>query len=708
MELFKIFGTIAVNNQAANSAIDETTNKASSVSSAFQKIGGVAVKAGKVIATGLGVAASAIGVVAKQSLDSYADYEQLVGGVQTLFNETSLSLEDYAASVGKSVQDVADEWGDLTSGARFVMNNAEEAFRTAGLSANEYMETVTSFSASLLQSLGGDTDKAAEVADKAIIDMADNANKMGSTMESIQNAYQGFAKQNYTMLDNLKLGYGGTKEEMQRLLADAGKLAGQKFDISSYADIIEAIHVVQENMGIAGATAEEAATTISGSLAMTKAAWQNLLVGFADDSADVGVLITNLVTSGTTALENILPRISKIFGGISTFIAQAMPVIAAELPAMLEELLPGLVEGAVGLVNGLLIALPDIMAILLAQLPFIVTQISQGLIQAFPALLETVKLLFGQIWDWIAVELLGTEADFESSFGKIQQLFTFLWSVLQGTWETLGQPIWNAIQGCVSVVKEVFAEYMPEIRGFVSHCFDDIRMFWQQNLKPCFDAIGNFIETVLAPIFQVVFEARIRQIIETTFGYIKNIWEGTLKPVFTGITDFLTGVFTLDFEKAWQGIESIFKGIMNGIITGAETMVNSVINGINGLIEAINDISVVEAISEALGIDGIPTIPQLSLPRLAKGGILEKGQLGLLEGDGAEAVVPLDQNKKWISAVAQDMDAAVGGGGRELREMKEAFADFVDALPDMLVDAFASMKFDVNNREFARLVKAVN
>ena len=625
MELFKLFGTIAVNNQAANSAIDETVGKAEKshggISSAFGKIGSAAVKVGTVVAAGLGVAAAAIGVVAKQSIESYAEYEQLVGGVDTLFKESSKKVQEYAA----------------------------RAYQTASMSANEYMATVTSFSASLLQGLNGDTAKSAEIADMAIQDMSDNANKMGTDMAAIQNAYQGFAKQNYTMLDNLKLGYGGTKTEMQRLLADAQKLTGIKHDINNLSDVYSAIHAIQVEMGIYGTTAAEASTTIQGSFAATKAAWENLLVGFADESADIGVLISNLIESGFTALNNVIPLI-----------------------------------------------------------PVIVTQIAEGLVHAFPVLLETVKNLFGQIWDYIALELLGTEADFESSFGKIQQLFTFLWSVLQGTWETLGQPIWNAIQGCISIVKEVFAEYMPEIQGFVSHCFDDIRMFWQNNLKPCFEAIGNFIQNVLAPIFQFVFEARIRAIVETVFGFIKNIWEGTLKPVFTGITDFLTGVFTGNWKQAWEGIGSILKGILNGIITGIETMINSAINSINGLIEGINDISVVKAISEALGVDGIPTIPPVTLNKLAKGGVLEKGQIGFLEGDGAEAVVPLDQNRKWISAVAQDMDAAVGGGGRELHEMKEAFADFVDALPDMLVDAFASVKLNVNNREFARLVKAVN
>ena len=186
MEIFKLLGKIVIDG------VDDAQNS-------IEKVGKAATKAGKVIAEGVGAGETAVVVLEKNAVSSYADYEQLVGGVQTLFNETELSLEEYAASMGKTTDEVLLEWGDLTSGARRVMNNADEAFRNVGLSANEYMETVTSFSASLLQSLGGDTDKAAEKADLAITDMADNANKMGTQMVLIQNAYQGFAKQNYTI-----------------------------------------------------------------------------------------------------------------------------------------------------------------------------------------------------------------------------------------------------------------------------------------------------------------------------------------------------------------------------------------------------------------------------------------------------------------------------------------------------------------------------
>lgn len=270
----------------------------------INKIGKSAFNAGKKMATAFGQVAkkaviglgAGIASITGLSVKAYADFEQLKGGVETLFKKNE---------------------GD-------VMKYANNAYKTAGLSANEYMETVTSFSASLLQSLNGDTAKAAKVADRAIIDMSDNANKMGTDMGSIQYAYQGFAKQNYTMLDNLKLGYGGTKEEMERLLADAGKLSGQKFDLSSYSDVIEAIHVVQESMGITGTTAKEASTTIQGSFSSMKGAWSNLMVGLADPSQDVDALLQNLITSVVTFGKNLLPRIKVVLVALKDELVPAL------------------------------------------------------------------------------------------------------------------------------------------------------------------------------------------------------------------------------------------------------------------------------------------------------------------------------------------------------------------------------------------------
>ena len=259
-------------------------------------------------------------------------------------------------------------------------------------------------------------------------------------------------------------------------------------------------------------------------------------------------------------------------------------------------------------------------------------------------------------------------------------------------------------------VYDTFAQKWPEIQAFVTQCFLDIQTFWENNLKPCLDAIKAFIENTLAPAFQLVFGTIIKPLVDDVFTHIKNIWEGTLKPVFVGITDFLTGTFTGDWEQAWQGIEGIFSGIVNGIITGAETMVNGAIDVLNGLITGINSLGVVQAIADAFGTNGIPLIERVALPRLEKGGILEKGQVGLLEGKGAEAVVPLDQNRAWIQAVASDMNTAIGGAGamEVLERILDAIQTMDDSMTEKLMTAFASMKFDVNNREFARMVKAVN
>lgn len=751
MELFKLFGTIAVDNSSANRGIDETTNKAEQsspkIAAAFQKVGSVALKVGATIATGLAAGAAAVGALAKSSLDSYADYEQLAGGVETLFKDSSEKVKAYA----------------------------QNAYTTASMSANEYMETVTSFSASLLQGLGGDTDKAAEVANRAITDMSDNANKMGTNISMIQNAYQGFAKQNYTMLDNLKLGYGGTQAEMARLINDSGvlgksiKVTAETVNTVSFDKIIEAIGVVQDRMGITGTTAREASETISGSLASTKAAWQNLLTGFADGNQDINALMGKLMTSATTAAKNIVPRVSQILTGISSALPDLMAVITAELPVLMEALLPGLVEGAVALVVGLGEMLPSLVEMLFSDLPYllsealanstnpVISEVGDALLiagefwresiapalgsvgSAFGSLFEAIQpilAVFPQLFaettgigsgfelfsticygvetalNFVAEKVEAVAAGISQHSAEIQAVIIGIWEAAVYIWDSVGQPMWDMIQNCIASVVSVFQDKMPEIQDFVSQCFGDIEVIWNEHLKPCFEAIGDFIENVLAPIFNTVFNTTIKGYVDTCFQNIKNLWENTLKPVFTGITDFLTGVFTGDWEKAWNGIFEVFKGIINLIPTTLESVINGAIDMINALIEGIN------AISSRVGIPAIDLIEHVALPKLEKGGILEKGQIGILEGNGAEAVVPLDQNKKWIRAVAQDMDSAIGDNGsakeiQELRalvqELRALVQELMDDLPGMMVDAFASMKFEINNREFARLTaKAVN
>ena len=341
------------------------------------KIGSAVNTAVKASAAAVGAASAGVAALGTACINAYADYEQLVGGVETLFKDSADTIQTYA----------------------------DNAYKTAGLSANEYMETVTSFSASLLQSLDGDTEKAAAAADLAITDMADNANKMGTAMESIQNAYQGFAKQNYTMLDNLKLGYGGTKEEMQRLLADAEKLSGVKYDLSSYADVVEAIHVIQTEMGITGTTAEEASTTIQGSVASMKAAWANLMVGMADDTQNFDMLLSNFIESIGTVADNLLPRIGIVIEGMGKLVAGLAPEIASALPTLTNELLPNLVELGVQSISALVQGIQENGNSLAAGALSIVGTLAKGIAELLPMVADTTASLAVSLADGLTESL---------------------------------------------------------------------------------------------------------------------------------------------------------------------------------------------------------------------------------------------------------------------------------------------------------------
>jgi len=411
MNLLDLFVKIAVQDEASEN-VETLSGKFKNGLAAAAKVGAAAVSA----------AATGIAVLTKNALNNYAEYEQLVGGVDTLFKDSSAKVQEYAAN----------------------------AYKTAGLSANEYMDTVTSFSASLLQSLGGDTEAAADMANVAITDMSDNANKMGTDMASIQNAYQGFAKQNYTMLDNLKLGYGGTKEEMQRLIDDANALNAAQgkytnYSIESYADIVSAIHDVQVEMGIYGTTADEASTTIQGSVSSMKAAWSNLLTGIADDNADFKTLIEQFVDSLVTVGENIIPRINIIIQGLTqliteasqTIIPMAVQILLENLPSIvaagmdliialvsgildnidmlidcvlemvdvivdkLIDNLPKLIDGGIRLIaalaNGLIRAIPN----LVSKIPQIISSIVKGIISGIPAIFDVGKNIVEGLWNGI-------------------------------------------------------------------------------------------------------------------------------------------------------------------------------------------------------------------------------------------------------------------------------------------------------------------
>ncbi len=364
----------------------------SKLSGALGKVGGVVKTVGKVAAAGVGVAAAGIASITKDAVEAYAEYEQLVGGVQKIFG----------------------------SNAKKVIENGAKAFKTAGMSANEYMSTVTSFSASLVQGLGGDTAKAVEYADTALRDMSDNANTYGTNMVDIQNAYQGFAKQNYTMLDNLKLGYGGTQSEMIRLMNDSGVLKEKidSLDGITFDQMIAGIHAIQQNMGITGTTAKEAEGTIEGSLNSTKAAWNNLLVGMSDDTQDFNKLLSDFIGSAGNFIDNVTPRIKMIFDAIPSAISAIVP----QIPGILKAILPGLLAGAISLVAGLIQALPGILSALkdavLAAIQAIIDQVAAkapGLAAPLQSAFDGIKALIDTLagnFDKVAIAVGGLAAAF--------------------------------------------------------------------------------------------------------------------------------------------------------------------------------------------------------------------------------------------------------------------------------------------------------
>ena len=360
MNLFELFVKIGVDDQASG--------KLSDLSS---KLGNGLKTAAKIGTAAVGAAAAGITALTKAAVDNYAEYEQLVGGVETLYGAKYKTIEEYIEGTGAAAEYAEQTFAEYQKRQQAVLDNAANAYKTAGMSANEYMNTVNGFAASLTSSLGEYEWQAANYADMIVSDMADNANKMGTSMDMIQNAYAGFAKQNYTMLDNLKLGYGGTKTEMERLLRDAERMAGYiegSLDIESFADVADAIHIVQEEMGITGTTALEAGRTISGSVGAMKSAWTNLVTGFADGSADIGGLIDNLVTTivgdGTEnnlgVIGNVLPAVETALGGIAKLIEGAAPKIIEILPGLVTRIVPSLITAATDMVNAVIAVLPDL------------------------------------------------------------------------------------------------------------------------------------------------------------------------------------------------------------------------------------------------------------------------------------------------------------------------------------------------------------
>ena len=439
IELAKAYVTIVPSMQGAQATISEELGAAGErggaeagqrAGGAFSGAIGVAAKVG---AAAIGAAASGVSYLTTQAVSAYADYEQLTGGIETLYGESADQMMAYA----------------------------QAAAQTTGQSVNEFMESAISTSAAMISACEGDQARAAELTNQAMIDMADNANKLGTDMEMIENAYRGFSRGNFTMLDNLALGFSGTKEGMQELLAQATQISGIEYDIDSYADIVEAIHVVQEEMGIAGTTAAEASDTIQGSLGALTASWENLITGIANPDADLGALIDSVIMNAETALGNLIPVISNALSGIGQLITQLAPVISAELPGLVSSLLPPILTSASeilqGLASGLLMALPTLAPIaadiVVDLVSFIIDNIGLVLDCAIQIIIAVVEGISSALPELIPAAIAAVYQIVETltSPDCISSLLGAAFDLIMA----LGQGIVNSIPTLLSSVSEV-------------------------------------------------------------------------------------------------------------------------------------------------------------------------------------------------------------------------------------------------------------
>lgn len=638
MNLLDLFVKISVQ--------DEASENVETLSGKFKN--GLATAA-KVGAAAVGAAAAGIAVLTKNALNNYAEYEQLVGGVDTLFKDSSAKVQKYAAN----------------------------AYKTAGLSANEYMDTVTSFSASLLQSLGGNTEAAADMANVAITDMADNANKMGTDMASIQNAYQGFAKQNYTMLDNLKLGYGGTKEEMQRLINHANELNAAQgkytdYSIESYADIVSAIHDVQVEMGIYGTTAKEASTTIQGSVSSMKSAWGNLLVGIADDNADFKALTEQFVDSLVTVGENIIPRINVILGGISqlvtsastTIIPMVITTITDNLPALLQsavalvgalgqgiiDSLPAITQAAIdilfSLANGLIenlptlidgivqvtltivqmLTSPDFLTQLIETAILLIMTLAQGLIDAIPQLIAAVPLIIGNLLAAIIVELPNI----------IQMGIDLLFALIDG--------IIKCIPELVAAVPTLIVAF---INGIVNN-LDKIILAAPQIIVSLITGIVGAIPELIAAVPRVI-----AAIVDTIRNYD---WSSIGRNIVQGLKDGIAGM--------WDNIKNWFNDKVNSLVGGVKRILgihspSKVFAGIGGyMAEGLGEGFSDEFASVKKDIEGDMSFSAGSITAGANiNGNYASGSYGAASGGSGRIIMLLEQYLPMLANMKVIMDS---------------------------------------------------
>ena len=653
-----------------NESMKDATNSASKMSSVMKDIGSSAIKVGKGLAVAGAAAATAVTALVSKSVGAFADYEQLTGGVETLFGAGGRSVEEYAQSVGKSVSDIQGKYDSLMSAQNVVLENANKAYMTAGMSANEYMDTVTGFSASLISSLGGDTNKAADYANSALVDMSDNANKMGTDMESIKNAYQGFAKQNYTMLDNLKLGYGGTQEEMKRLLSDAEKLTGQRYDISSFADITQAIHAIQTQMDITGTTAKEASTTISGSWGSLKAAFQNVLVGLTTGGDMFDQSLDALINTAVTFGQNIIPAIKGALSGVGYLIEGLAPVIGETIPPLINDLAPTLANSAVSLISSLVNGLTQNATQFSECLSNMIIVAVAGISTVVPQLLDAASKIVSNLMQGLT--------------NSMPQIVNGAVTLIEGLVNGLVNNIPLLIMGAVQLVESL-------ANGLIA------------NLPRIIDAGVNLITGIVSASYSMM-----PQIIQNGMQLVVNLAVGLVRaiPQLIAALPRITGAIVKGFKSVnwfdlglqliksiWEGIKSIGSEMWNGVKEktselwgGVKNVVSEKLNNIKSAYDAHGGglkgatFAAIEGVKEyyRTGYDAINQLTGGKLGEVvnAVGEKMEvvKGKFSEAFGNVKNTVMTIFENIK--NGITEKISAAVN-------KVKEIFGSIADKVSEV-------------------------
>lgn len=583
-----------------------------------EALGGEAESAGKSAGASVGsnligtlkkaLVVAGIGTAIKESIEAGAELQQSIGGIETLFKENADTVKQYAA----------------------------DAYKTAGLSANDYMQSVTGFSASLLQGLGGDTAKAAEVANMALVDMSDNANKMGSDMGSIQNAYQGFAKQNYTMLDNLKLGYGGTKSEMERLLKDAEKFSGVKYDIDNLSDVYNAIHVIQGELDITGTTAKEASTTISGSMDSMKSSFQNVLADLALGN-DLSASMQGLGESVANVASNIIPVITNIITSVPTLLVALIPQLIPIVISGAQQLAQGLIDGfsqALPAISGISTQIPDgVITAISTGLPSIlqkgvevITNVANGILQNLPSLISTAGNILGQL---LNAFLAGLPGMLDAGVKLVGNIGTGL---LQN-----GPTVLAAIGNVIAQLLSSIVSHLPEI------------------LAKGIEIIGKLAAGIIQAIPDVV-SAIPKVISGIVKGFTSHDWGSIGKNLIEGIASGITGAAGRIAEAAKNAAKRAYESAKEflGINSPSKLMRDEVgkfipagiAEGINQNAKVINfDAVSNHIVSSAKSTIGTETIP---LAYASGGTYLDYARMG-------------DQMRKALNGTAVQMDGKAVG-----------------------------------------------